>query len=128
MEATFEQVLRVALHVKAALDALGLESYPKTSGATGVQIFVPIEAGYSYEQTRGFVGAGQSVAESSVLPSAHTYCVSTTGATGSQSVAESSVEPSAQTYRVMVSVRTSTTGWVGGHSLAASTSDPSAHT
>ncbi len=57
MEATFEQVLRVALHVRAALDALGLASYPKTSGATGVQIFVPIEPGYSYEQTRGLVGA-----------------------------------------------------------------------
>jgi bifunctional non-homologous end joining protein LigD len=56
MEATFEQVLRVALHVKAALDALGLASYPKTSGATGVQIFVPIEPGYSYQQVRDFVG------------------------------------------------------------------------
>jgi bifunctional non-homologous end joining protein LigD len=57
MEATFEQVLRVALHVRAALDALGLTSYPKTSGATGVQIYVPIERGYSYEQVRDFVGA-----------------------------------------------------------------------
>lgn len=57
IQASFEQVLRVALHVRAALDALGLASYPKTSGATGVQIFVPIERGYSYEQTRGFVGA-----------------------------------------------------------------------
>jgi bifunctional non-homologous end joining protein LigD len=57
MEATFEQVLRVALHVRAALDALGLASYPKTSGATGVQIYVPVEGGYSYEQVRGFVGA-----------------------------------------------------------------------
>ncbi len=57
MEASFDQVLRVAMHVKAALDALGLASYPKTSGATGVQIYVPVERGYSYEQTRGFVGA-----------------------------------------------------------------------
>ena len=56
MEATFEQVLRIALHVKAALDALGLASYPKTSGATGVQIYVPVERGYSYEQVRDFVG------------------------------------------------------------------------
>ena len=56
MEATFEQVLRVALHVRAALDTLGLASYPKTSGATGVQIYVPIERGYSYEQVRDFVG------------------------------------------------------------------------
>jgi len=56
MEATFEQVRRVAMHVKAALDALGLASYPKTSGATGLQIYVPVERGYSYEQTREFVG------------------------------------------------------------------------
>ena len=56
MEASFAQVLRVAMHVKAALDALGLASYPKTSGATGVQIYVPIERGYTYEQVRGFVG------------------------------------------------------------------------
>ncbi|GIU98590.1 MAG: ATP-dependent DNA ligase [Actinomycetota bacterium] len=56
MEASFEQVLRVALHVRAALDALGLASYPKTSGATGVQVFVPIERGYSYRQVRDLVG------------------------------------------------------------------------
>ncbi len=56
MDATFEQVLRVALHVRAALDTLGLASYPKTSGATGVQIYVPVERGYSYEQVRDFVG------------------------------------------------------------------------
>jgi bifunctional non-homologous end joining protein LigD len=56
MEAPFDVVLAVALHVKAALDALGLVSYPKTSGATGVQIYVPIETGYSYQQVRDFVG------------------------------------------------------------------------
>ena len=56
MEAPFEMVLAVALHVKAALDALELVSYPKTSGATGVQIYVPIETGYSYQQVRDFVG------------------------------------------------------------------------
>jgi DNA ligase D-like protein (predicted ligase)/DNA ligase D-like protein (predicted polymerase)/DNA ligase D-like protein (predicted 3'-phosphoesterase) len=57
MEASFDAVLRVAMHVKAALDTLGLQSYPKTSGATGVQIFVPIEPGHSYQQVRDFVGA-----------------------------------------------------------------------
>ena len=56
MEAPFDSVLRVALHVRAALDTLGLASYPKTSGATGVQIYVPVERGYSYEQVRDFVG------------------------------------------------------------------------
>lgn len=54
---TFDDVLAVAMHVKAALDALGLTGYPKTSGATGVQIFVPLEPGYTYEQVRAFVGA-----------------------------------------------------------------------
>jgi bifunctional non-homologous end joining protein LigD len=54
---TFDDVLAVAMHVKAALDNLGLTSYPKTSGATGMQIYVPVEPGYSYQQVRDFVGA-----------------------------------------------------------------------
>jgi bifunctional non-homologous end joining protein LigD len=44
------------MHVKAALEALGLRGYPKTSGATGVQIYVPVTPGYSYDQVRDFVG------------------------------------------------------------------------
>ncbi len=54
---TFDDVLAVALHVKTALDSLGLTGYPKTSGATGMQIYVPVEPGYSYQQVRDFVGA-----------------------------------------------------------------------
>jgi bifunctional non-homologous end joining protein LigD len=56
MGASFEDVLAVAMHVKAALDALGLVGYPKTSGATGVQVYVPVVPGYSYDQVRDFVG------------------------------------------------------------------------
>jgi bifunctional non-homologous end joining protein LigD len=56
MGASFEDVLAVSLHVNAALDALGLIGYPKTSGATGVQIYVPVERGWSYDQVRDFVG------------------------------------------------------------------------
>ena len=55
--ATFEDVRAVARHVRAALDALGLASYPKISGATGMQIYVPVTPGHSYEETRAFVGA-----------------------------------------------------------------------
>ncbi|MGH2829687.1 MAG: non-homologous end-joining DNA ligase [Actinomycetota bacterium] len=55
--ASFADVTAVARHVRAALDALGLPSYPKTSGATGMQIYVPIQHGPTYEQTRAFVGA-----------------------------------------------------------------------
>lgn len=57
MDAPFEDVRIVARHVRAALDALGLPSYPKTSGATGMQIYVPIVLGPTYDQTRAFVGA-----------------------------------------------------------------------
>ena len=56
MGASFEDVLIVAQHVHAALGALGLTGYPKTSGATGVQIYVPIQLGWSYDQVRDFVG------------------------------------------------------------------------
>jgi bifunctional non-homologous end joining protein LigD len=55
--ASFEDVRAVARHVRAALDALGLVSYPKISGATGMQIYVPVTPGHNYEETRAFVGA-----------------------------------------------------------------------
>ena len=54
---TYEDVLTVARHIKALLDQLGLAAFPKTSGATGLQIFLPVERGaYTYEQVRAFVG------------------------------------------------------------------------
>jgi DNA ligase D-like protein (predicted ligase)/DNA ligase D-like protein (predicted polymerase)/DNA ligase D-like protein (predicted 3'-phosphoesterase) len=53
---TFDDVLAVAMHVNVALEALGLVGYPKTSGATGMQIYVPIEPGYGYDQIRELVG------------------------------------------------------------------------
>jgi bifunctional non-homologous end joining protein LigD len=53
---TYDDVLAVAMHVEVALDALGLVGYPKTSGATGMQIYVPIEPGYGYDQVRELVG------------------------------------------------------------------------
>ena len=55
---TYEDVLQVARHIKVLLDQLGLVSFPKTSGATGMQIYVPVERGrYTYDQVRAFVGA-----------------------------------------------------------------------
>ena len=55
---TYEDVLRIARHVKVLLDGVGMTAaFPKTSGATGLQIYVPLEPGrYTYEQTRAFVG------------------------------------------------------------------------
>ena len=47
----------VAALVKLLLDRLGLTSYPKTSGATGMQIMVPLDGTHGYDEVRGFVGA-----------------------------------------------------------------------
>lgn len=48
----FDLVREVALGVREVLDSLGLFSVPRTSGATGLQIFVPIEPLYPFEQAR----------------------------------------------------------------------------
>ncbi len=50
--ASFADAAAVAHHVKAALDVLELDAYPKTSGATGLQIYVPVEEKHSYAETR----------------------------------------------------------------------------
>jgi DNA ligase D-like protein (predicted ligase)/DNA ligase D-like protein (predicted polymerase)/DNA ligase D-like protein (predicted 3'-phosphoesterase) len=55
---TYEDVLIVARHIKVLLDQLGITAFPKTSGATGLQIYVPVERGtYTYDTVRAFVGA-----------------------------------------------------------------------
>jgi bifunctional non-homologous end joining protein LigD len=50
----FPETVQVALLVKEALDALGLESFPKTSGADGFHVIVPIERRHTYDDTREF--------------------------------------------------------------------------
>jgi bifunctional non-homologous end joining protein LigD len=55
--ATFDDVKHVAALVKVVLDQLELECYPKTSGATGMQIMVPLDGTFTYAWVRGFVGA-----------------------------------------------------------------------
>ena len=52
---TFETVRRVATMVKVALEKLGLKGYPKTSGATGMQVYVPLDGSHSYAEARAFV-------------------------------------------------------------------------
>jgi bifunctional non-homologous end joining protein LigD len=50
----FAETIEVALIVKAALDALGLVSFPKTSSADGMHILVPVERRYTFDDTREF--------------------------------------------------------------------------
>ena len=55
--ATWRQVVDLASHLKLALDSLGLRGYPKTSGATGLHIYVPVDPVYSYRRVRRLVEA-----------------------------------------------------------------------
>jgi bifunctional non-homologous end joining protein LigD len=55
--AGYDEVKHVASLIKVLLDNLGLRCYPKTSGATGMQIFVPLDRTVDYDHVRGFVGA-----------------------------------------------------------------------
>jgi bifunctional non-homologous end joining protein LigD len=50
----FRETVQVALLVKEAVDALGLESFPKTSGADGMHVLVPVERRHTYDDTREF--------------------------------------------------------------------------
>jgi len=50
----FDQVIAAALQVKEVLDAIEVPSFPKTSGSTGIHIYIPMGAKYTYEQTQLF--------------------------------------------------------------------------
>jgi bifunctional non-homologous end joining protein LigD len=50
----FRETVQVARLVKEALDALGLTSFCKTSGADGIHVLVPIERRSTYDDTRQF--------------------------------------------------------------------------
>lgn len=52
---TFADTLEISLLVRMALEEYGLKSYPKTSGATGIHLFVPIKPGYSWLQVTGAI-------------------------------------------------------------------------
>jgi len=52
---TWEETLVLARLFRRALDHLGVPGFPKVSGKRGIQVFVPLRAGYSYEETRAWV-------------------------------------------------------------------------
>lgn len=49
---SFNLVLEVSIRIKELLESLGLISVPRTSGSSGMQIFVPIQPSYTFEETR----------------------------------------------------------------------------
>ena len=49
---SFNKVIETAKVVKQVLDTLQIPSYPKTSGSTGIHIYIPLGAKYNYEQSK----------------------------------------------------------------------------
>ena len=50
----FDQVITTAQVTKQVLDSLDIPSYCKTSGSTGLHIYIPLGAKYSYEESKEF--------------------------------------------------------------------------
>ncbi|MEO6070955.1 MAG: DNA ligase D [Chitinophagaceae bacterium] len=48
----FEKVIETAIVVHQLLESLSIPSYPKTSGSTGMHIYIPLGGQYNYEQSR----------------------------------------------------------------------------
>ncbi|AEW01162.1 DNA ligase D [Niastella koreensis] len=51
---TFEQVIKTAQVTHELLDSAGIPNYCKTSGSTGIHIYMPLGAKYVYEASREF--------------------------------------------------------------------------
>ena len=51
---SFEEVIEVALAAKEILDQAKIEAYCKTSGSSGLHIYIPLGGKYSYDEARNF--------------------------------------------------------------------------
>jgi bifunctional non-homologous end joining protein LigD len=51
---SFEDVIEVALAVKEVLDSVKIKGYCKTSGSSGLHIYLPLGARYSYDEAFAF--------------------------------------------------------------------------
>ncbi len=50
----FEEVIEVALVAKEILETANINAFLKTSGSTGLHIYIPLQAEYSYDEARDF--------------------------------------------------------------------------
>jgi len=51
---TFDQVIEAAQEIKKILDAIEIPGFVKTSGSTGIHIYIPLGAKYLYDQSQMF--------------------------------------------------------------------------
>jgi bifunctional non-homologous end joining protein LigD len=61
--ATIVDCAEVAVRLRAALDSIGLQAFPKTSGSKGMQVYVPLNTPTSYDATKPFARALAQVLE-----------------------------------------------------------------
>jgi len=61
--ATIVECADVAVRLRHALDHLGLQAFPKTSGSKGMQVYVPLNTPTSYDVTKPFAHAIAKVLE-----------------------------------------------------------------
>ena len=54
---TFDQVIEAAIVTRQVLEGMGVTSYCKTSGSTGLHIYIPLGAKYTYEDSKEFARA-----------------------------------------------------------------------
>ncbi|HWF39649.1 MAG TPA: DNA ligase D [Candidatus Acidoferrales bacterium] len=62
-ETPFSTVVKLGKLLLEALENLGMTAFTKTSGATGLHIFLPVEPRYTFEQARMFVDAVASIVD-----------------------------------------------------------------
>jgi len=60
---TWDETLALARLYRTALEHLGVRGYPKTTGKRGLQVWIPVEPRYTYEDTSAWVeGVSRAVA------------------------------------------------------------------
>jgi bifunctional non-homologous end joining protein LigD len=52
--AGYDRIVEAARLVHSKLELMGLRGYPKTTGGNGMHVYIPVEPGYTYAQTRAF--------------------------------------------------------------------------
>ena len=53
-EVEYSAVCRIALSIRELLNGFGLQCYPKTSGASGMHVYLPVGGEYSYDEAARF--------------------------------------------------------------------------
>lgn len=53
-KSTFDHVIKTAQEVKKVLDEIKIKGYCKTSGSTGIHIYIPLQPKYSYDESQLF--------------------------------------------------------------------------